>query len=180
MHPLFAYFFYDISGMSVKASDAPETAYVVFKQVLISMLLEDFLFYWIHRSLHHRLIYKYVHKQHHEFKENIGVAAEYFHPVEDIFNLIPFLSGPLLQGMHLSTFLVWTVIRISEIVDAHSGYKLPFSPWEISMRIQGGADRHEFHHSHNKGSYGSFTKFWDWAFGTDEPYNEWKAKQKAA
>ena len=110
------------------------------------------------------------HKQHHEFKANVGIAAEYFHPVEDLFNIIPMITGPLLLKMHFCTFMVWIVIRISEIVDAHSGYALPFSIWEISLRLQGGADRHEFHHSHNKGSYGSFTKFWDWMFNTDAAY----------
>ena len=121
----------------------------------------------------------HIHKQHHEFKANVGIAAEYFHPVEDLFNIIPMITGPLLLKMHFCTFMVWIVIRISEIVDAHSGYALPFSIWEISLRLQGGADRHEFHHSHNKGSYGSFTKFWDWMFNTDAAYYEWKAKKSA-
>lgn len=34
-----------------------------------------------------------------------------------------------------------------------------------------------YHHSHNKGSYGSFTKFWDWACGTDKEYNAWLLKR---
>lgn len=33
-----------------------------------------------------------------------------------------------------------------ETVDAHSGYLFPFSPWSLIPSIQGGADRHDFHH----------------------------------
>ena len=33
-----------------------------------------------HRALHHRSVYAYVHKQHHEFREPTGIAALYAHP----------------------------------------------------------------------------------------------------
>lgn len=140
-HPLFAFVFYELAvnkaGMSTSLSNLPSVTTIA-TQILITLLVEDFLFYWIHRTLHHRLVYKYIHKQHHEFKANVGIAAEYFHPVEDLFNIVPMVTGPLLLKMHFCTFMIWVVIRISEIVDAHSGYALPFSIWEISMRLQGG------------------------------------------
>eukprot|EP00466_Bigelowiella_natans_P017488 jgi/Bigna1/39567/e_gw1.33.120.1 len=148
-------------------------------QIVVSILLEDFGFYWCHRLLHQDFLYGYVHKQHHQFHANVPIAAEYFHPVEDVLNILPTLLGPILLRMHLGTLALWVMIRISEIVDAHSGYSLPFSPWDLLLRIQGGADRHEYHHSHNKGCYGSFTKFWDWVAGTDVEYNEWRAKRLA-
>jgi sterol desaturase/sphingolipid hydroxylase (fatty acid hydroxylase superfamily) len=45
-------------------------------------------------------------------------------------------------------------------VDAHSGYALPFplSPFSLF----GVADQHDYHHSQNKGCYGSFFGLWDW------------------
>ncbi|EGB08576.1 hypothetical protein AURANDRAFT_16490, partial [Aureococcus anophagefferens] len=127
------------------------------------ILVEDCLFYWIHRTLHHKSIYKYVHKTHHEFKQNVAPAAEHFHPAEDVMNVIPFLAGPLLFRVHFATLLLWVVVRVHEIVDAHSGYGLPWSPWSYTRP----SERHEFHHSHNQGCYGSFFPFWDWAFSTD-------------
>ena len=45
-------------------------------------LIVDFMFYWVHRSLHWSGVYKYIHKQHHMFKQSVGIAAEYAHPVE--------------------------------------------------------------------------------------------------
>ncbi len=47
------------------------TLTVAILQILISMVAEDFLFYWIHRLMHHRLLYKYIHKQHHRYKNTV-------------------------------------------------------------------------------------------------------------
>lgn len=45
------------------------------------MFVEDFLFYWIHRLLHTKHIYPYIHKMHHAHGTTVGIAAEYAHPV---------------------------------------------------------------------------------------------------
>lgn len=140
-------------------------------QIPLIMILEDFQFYWAHRMLHHRSIYKYIHKRHHEFKANIGIAAEYAHPVETFFTvLVPFCICGILVRPHFLVLLVWAIVRTVEAIDAHSGYRFPFSPFQLLDNIQGGAQRHEFHHSHNQGSYGSFFTFWDNLTGTDAPY----------
>ena len=40
----------------------------------------EFLFYWLHRVCHtFPILYQNIHKQHHEYKETIGFAAEYAH-----------------------------------------------------------------------------------------------------
>ena len=44
-------------------------------QVLFCMLVEDFAFHMLHRTLHHPLLYPYVHKLHHEHKVTISLAA---------------------------------------------------------------------------------------------------------
>lgn len=72
----------------------------------------------------------------------------------------------------MSTFLLWVVVRVNEIVDAHSGYGLPWSPWSYTRP----SERHEYHHSHNIGCYGSFFPFWDWAMGTDVDFRAFLSK----
>jgi sterol desaturase/sphingolipid hydroxylase (fatty acid hydroxylase superfamily) len=98
-------------------------------QLLACMAVEDTLFYWLHRLLHHRLLYKHLHKQHH--KANAGWAGVWFNPADETINVVPFAVGPLALGVHLAVLLAWVVLRISELVDAHSGYELPWSPWEL-------------------------------------------------
>jgi len=150
----------------------------VCRDLLVFVLCEDFFFYWSHRALHHPLIYKHIHKQHHRFKATIGIASEYAHPVEVLVsNSLPFLSGPLLMGPHIVTWWCWIVLRITETIDAHSGYSFPLSPFSL-LPFQGGSERHFFHHSHNLGSYGSFFNFWDRICGTDRPFVEFQKSQQ--
>lgn len=146
----------------------------VLRDIVVFIAVNDTGFYWAHRMLHHKSIYKYIHKHHHRFKVNIGIAAEFAHPVEDVLaNLLPTVLGTFIMGSHPLTLWIWLYLRIAETVDAHSGYEFPFSPFHV-FSWQGGSDRHDFHHSHNMGCYGSFTIFWDWAMGTDKTYLDWK------
>jgi len=53
-------------------------------------LVNDVGFYWTHRLLHSKALYKRFHKKHHTFRGSVGAAAEYAHPVEVILsNQIP-------------------------------------------------------------------------------------------
>ena len=98
---------------------------VIARDIIVSAVVNDLLFYFAHRLFHHRSIYKYIHKQHHRFNITIGIAAEYAHPIEDIFaNLIPTLGGLLLMGSHPVTVWLWIFLRVAETVDGHSGYEL--------------------------------------------------------
>ena len=55
----------------------PDLKYVpgvveTFRFLFLSMLCHDFVFYHGHKLLHHRRIYKYIHKKHHEWQAPIG------------------------------------------------------------------------------------------------------------
>lgn len=119
---------------------------------------------------------QYVHKQHHKFKINMGISSEYAHPVEHLFSNIVPVAGIMIMGSHVLVFWLWLAIRIGEIVDTHSGFEFKYSPYSMFW-WQGGADRHEFHHSHNVGCYGSFTAIWDAIMGTDEAYNKYRLRK---
>lgn len=109
---------------SVELSEVPHW-YTTAWQVLVFMLIEDTLFYFAHRALHHPAIYRHIHKRHHEFKQPIGIASEYAHAVEFVFsNAIPFTAGPQLLHAHCYTFFIWYIWRIGETIDGHSGYEV--------------------------------------------------------
>jgi sterol desaturase/sphingolipid hydroxylase (fatty acid hydroxylase superfamily) len=148
---------------------------------LVMLVVNDTGFYWAHRLLHAvPFLYKHIHKKHHTFITPIGFSAEYSHPIEGLVaNGLPTVGGALIMGSHLYLFVAWLVFRMIETVDAHSGYELPFSPFHMLRSIQGGADRHDFHHSHNTGCYGALFTFWDWVCGTNSAYDDWKRKQNA-
>lgn len=132
-------------------------------------LIQDTIFYWSHRTLHTRWLFKHIHSKHHRFRFIRPVVAEYAHPVENLLNFAAFFVGPILLGTPWITLQVWIVVRMIETLEAHSGYK--FTP--IS-------DRHSFHHLYaTKGVYGSFVSPWDWLMGTDREWRKERAKALA-
>jgi sterol desaturase/sphingolipid hydroxylase (fatty acid hydroxylase superfamily) len=175
----FAYPFFLSCGMSV--TGPLPTVGTILRDMVVNVAVNDTMFYWCHRILHHPSIYKYIHKHHHRFNHSIGIAAQFAHPIEDVLaNIAPTIVGCLVMQSHLFTFWLWLYIRLWETVYVHSGYSFPYSPFNLFPAIQGGSERHYFHHSHNQGCYGSFTCFWDWICGTDAAFNEYQAQKKAA
>ncbi|CAM9091170.1 unnamed protein product [Ectocarpus fasciculatus] len=171
VYPIAMYCAYDLFkyfGMGVFEPLPP--VQIILRDLLCAVAVNDTLFYWAHRALHHKSIYKYIHKQHHMFKVNVAMSAEFANPIEEVFaNIIPTMLAVLLLGSHMLVIALWLVIRVSETLDAHSNFDFPFSPFSF-FSWQGGARRHEFHHSHNVGCYGSFTIFWDHIMGTDADF----------
>jgi sterol desaturase/sphingolipid hydroxylase (fatty acid hydroxylase superfamily) len=181
VRPIMLYFSYNLFvyfGMSSVPEDMPRLS-AVYLQLFACMCIDDTLFYFSHRALHHASVYKHIHKQHHTFKYTIGIATEYCHPVEDFLsNTLSTVAGPLLMGLHLSVTLTYLTFKLWQSIDAHSGYNFPFpvSPFSYITTMDC-APAHDYHHSHNKGNYGGFFIFWDWVFGTDESYGKFLDKQ---
>ena len=138
--------------------------------MIVFALIQDTIFYWSHRALHTRWLFKHIHSKHHRFRFVRPVVAEYAHPIENTINFIAFFAGPCLLGTPWVTLQVWIVVRMIETLEAHSGYT--FSP--IS-------DRHAFHHLYaTKGVFGSFVSPWDWLMGTDREWRKMKAEARSA
>ena len=143
-------------------------------QLLFCVLMEDLTFHFSHRMLHTPFLYHWIHKVHHEHKVTIGVAGQYFHPIEFIFgSLIPVQVGPALLGtrIHFVAAFTWYSLRYIESVEGHSGYDFSWSPFRM---IPFGADYayHAYHHSHNIGNFSSFLTVWDTIFGSNKVYYE--------
>ncbi|XP_030964381.1 methylsterol monooxygenase 2-2 [Quercus lobata] len=152
---------------------------IVFVQVMFYFVLEDFIFYWGHRVLHTKWLYKHVHSVHHEYATPFGLTSEYAHPAEILFLGFATIVGPAITGPHLITLWLWMVLRVLETVEAHCGYHFP---WSLSnfIPLYGGADFHDYHHRllyTKSGNYSSTFTYMDWIFGTDKGYRKLKALQ---
>jgi sterol desaturase/sphingolipid hydroxylase (fatty acid hydroxylase superfamily) len=174
VRPAFLWFAYPVlpwRKVSFSVQELP-SSFTIIWQLLLSSQIDDALFYWMHRFLHHKAIYRHIHKRHHEFHDTIGLATEFAHPVEDLLSsVIPTVAGPILLGSHVIVLLLYSGLKLAQSIDAHSGYRFPFpiSPWSV-LGIMDCSFAHNYHHSHNSGNYGGYTIFWDWLMGTNTDY----------
>lgn len=135
-------------------SDAPFTGYTLFS-VPLFILFTDFFIYWIHRSLHHPLLYKRLHKPHHKWVVPTPFASHAFHPLDGWSQSLPYHIFPLLFPLHKLVYLglfgfvnFWTV-------GIHDGYFLSHDP------VINGSACHTMHHLYFNYNYGQFTTIWD-------------------
>ncbi|SNW62494.1 Fatty acid hydroxylase (C-4 methyl sterol oxidase putative) [Orpheovirus IHUMI-LCC2] len=113
--------FYKLTEILNFSYNVPNPYHVIYV-CIISLFIEDFYFYLVHRLLHHHMLYKHIHKIHHEYTAPFGFAAEYAHPLETIMLGFGTVIGPLLLTTNYYTVLCWLVLRIYQTVEAHSGY----------------------------------------------------------
>lgn len=123
--------------------------------MIIYVLATDIWFYFTHRMLHNRFLFKYIHYIHHEWEYPIAVRAMYAHPLEHIIgNVASVMIGPFLFPSSIYVICAWTIVSTVNSVLTHSGTKIPFID----------VDKHDLHHRYMIYNYGTFVS--DTIFGT--------------
>ncbi|KAI8320098.1 hypothetical protein GQ54DRAFT_298883 [Martensiomyces pterosporus] len=152
-------------------------------QICIFFVIEDFYHYWAHRSFHYGILYKRIHKVHHEYTAPFGIVAEYAHPLETAILGQGTIAGPLffnyfVEQVHITTMLMWIAARLCQTVEAHCGYDFP---WSIPnwLPFWAGASHHDYHHAAFVDNFASTFRWWDRVFGTDRRYQAHEARRHA-
>lgn len=126
--------------------------------VLFFLMFTDGLIYWIHRWLHHRLIYKHIHKGHHTWKIPTPYASHAFHPIDGFLQSVPYHLYPMIFPLHKVLYLVMFVFVNLWTISIHDGdYRVP-APLQP---IVNGAAHHTDHHLFYNYNYGQYFTFWD-------------------
>ncbi|GFT09678.1 fatty acid hydroxylase domain-containing protein 2 [Nephila pilipes] len=132
-------------------------------EIIFHAIMNETLFYYTHRIMHHSSIYKYVHKRHHEWTAPIVITAIYCHPLEHIFgNVFSILPSFFILGSHVSVWWVWFCFALLFTMNNHSGFRFPFMP---------SPEYHDYHHVKFDQNYG-LVGFLDWLHGTDLSYRK--------
>ncbi|KAL6626398.1 hypothetical protein ACP70R_030124 [Stipagrostis hirtigluma subsp. patula] len=146
-------------------------------QLVVYLLVEDYLAYWLHRLMHTEWCYANLHHVHHEYIAPMGFAAVHAHWIELLIVAFPSFAGPALVPCHITTLWLWTIIAGIMVVDVHTGFNFPFSASRF-IPLYGGAEFHDYHHYVGRQSQGNFAlifTFCDYIYGTDKGYRYHKA-----
>jgi Delta7-sterol 5-desaturase len=153
---------------SLEAAAALPTWWMV-ASVPLMLLLHDTYFYWMHRALHQRSLFKWIHKTHHLSHNPSPLAAYAFHPVEALCEaafLVPLLT---LLPIARSSLLAFQVVAFTFNVYGHLGLELLPASFVKTwwFRLFNTTTHHHMHHQLTKANYGLYLNLWDRWLGTN-------------
>jgi len=149
----------------------------------VLFIMHDTYFYFTHRLMHHKALFKWFHLVHHQSTNPSPWAAYAFHPLEAFVEqgivIIFYFTLPI----HLTHLGIFFLMSIIYNVYGHLGYELyprGFSKSLIGKWINTSIS-HNQHHQYFKGNYGLYFLFWDRMLGTiredyDQRFEEVKTR----
>lgn len=148
----------------------------------VMLFMHDTYFYWMHRMMHQKHLFKLFHLVHHKSTNPSPWAAYAFHPLEAIVEaaiLVVFLFTLPVHKLHLMIFFFFMIIYN---IYGHLGWELypkNFHKTWIGKWINTSVS-HNQHHQYFKGNYSLYFLFWDRWMGTlREDYDAQFEKVKA-
>ncbi|MFZ1744027.1 MAG: sterol desaturase family protein [Pontixanthobacter sp.] len=145
-------------------------------QTAVMIVFHDAYFYWMHRALHHRRLYRVTHLHHHKSRTPTPWAAYSFSIWEAIteaafvplFLLATSLMGIAYIGFAVFLFLWFMIIRN---VMGHAGVELLPAGWVDNKWVGwiNTTTHHDLHHSEFRHNFGLYFTWWDRLMGTEHP-----------
>lgn len=150
--------------------------------LLAAMIIaHDAYFYWVHRTIHHPLLFKHFHRAHHRSITPTPWAAYSFAIPEAVvmFMFVPiwtyFVPTPGL------VFFLWINFQIFRNAMGHAGFELMPS-WWLSTPLTSWINTTTHHDLHHNGgfnkNYGLYFTWWDKWMGTE--HKDYHARFAAA
>jgi len=152
----------------------------IYLQVIIYLLLADFLVYFTHRMVHHKRLWS-THAYHHYPKEVNWVSGMKGSPIHYLILLVPYTAAAclVLIDMNPSYALFLLILDIGYQHFTHTNIRLPYSKYIeyvfVTPRVHLG-----HHHSsidHTNSNYGLMFTFWDRLFGTYKDPENYTGKE---
>jgi sterol desaturase/sphingolipid hydroxylase (fatty acid hydroxylase superfamily) len=145
-------------------------------QIAVMILAHDAYFYWMHRTLHHKKLFRATHLHHHKSRTPSAWAAYSFSTWEamteaafvPIFLLITSLLGVAYAGFAIFIFLWFMIVRN---VMGHLGVELHPAGWVDTPWLDwiNTTTHHDLHHSSGNHNFGLYFTWWDRMMGTEHP-----------
>lgn len=138
---------------------------------LVGLIIQDTYFYWMHRTLHHKLLFKHTHLLHHKSSNPSPWASYSFHFFEAWTEGAVLLIISILIPIHPISVLLFTIISFIINVYGHLGYEIAPRWFRDSFlfTITVSSVYHNLHHSKFNGNYGLYFRMWDRIMKTESP-----------
>jgi sterol desaturase/sphingolipid hydroxylase (fatty acid hydroxylase superfamily) len=159
---------YQAGGTSIYLSFAEHPWYYHPLSFTILLLFHDTYFYWTHRLMHWRPIFKYVHLGHHKSLTPTPWAIFSFQPLEAVIQFGIVALPVIFLPLHPVVLLVYLSYDSFINTAGHSGHEIfptrlttvwPFN-WLNTVA------HHDYHHTNVRVNYGAFFNIWDRLMGT--------------
>lgn len=133
--------------------------------ILLLTIFSDFIFYWVHRIMHIKILYKYIHEVHHRSKSPNAFSGFSFHTLEAFsIGLFCFYVPALLIPWHPISFSIYSIFCIFWISFIHSGLEIKKgNPLYFIMNT---SIDHNNHHQFIYCNYSLYYSIWDRIFKT--------------
>jgi lathosterol oxidase len=136
---------------------------------LLAILLYDTYFYWLHRFMHLKWVFPWIHKTHHLSHTPSPWAILAFNPLETVVEFAIYPIMIFLFPMHPIALGVFLVHNIVLNTAGHVGFELvPMSFFHHRILKYGlTVTHHDMHHAKTNCNYGIYFNFWDNLMGTN-------------
>jgi lathosterol oxidase len=134
----------------------------------LMFIIHDTYFYWAHRLMHHKKLFRLFHFVHHKSTNPSPWAAYAFHPLEALVEIGIYVVFLFTIPMHYLHFIIFFLLSIIYNVYGHLGYELypkGFNRHWLGKWVNTSVN-HNQHHQYFKGNYGLYFTFWDRMMGT--------------
>jgi Delta7-sterol 5-desaturase len=141
---------------------------------VVLLVIDDAVFYWTHRAMHHPLLFRPIHALHHESHDPTPFTAFAFHPAEAVvqaLNGLAIAAALLVLPWHPVALGIFGFCQIAFNVIGHLGYELypaGWNRWPI-LRWKTPGLHHYLHHQMIGGNYALYFRWWDIWCGTELP-----------
>lgn len=137
--------------------------------IAIAIVMHDTWFYWAHRLMHHRRLFRLFHQVHHVSTNPSPWAAYSFAPLEAVMQALIFPIVMFTLPMHPFAFALFMLWQIIFNVAGHTGYEF-YPRWFLDTwagKIMNTTTNHAMHHEKMRGNYGLYFNVWDRLMGTN-------------
>jgi sterol desaturase/sphingolipid hydroxylase (fatty acid hydroxylase superfamily) len=140
--------------------------------VFLCLIVHDTYFYWTHRFMHWRPVFKYFHLGHHRSLTPTPWAIYAFQPLEAITQFLAIALLVLFLPLHPLALLAFLWYDAEVNTAGHTGYEVVPAMVARHWLFKGfnTVHHHDAHHTNTKVNYGSFFNVWDRWMGTFEDF----------